>query len=131
MQPKLLIGMAVYSDFDGVYFSVQSLRLHHAEVMPYVELAVVDNNPDSPHGKAVKDLFGWIKDVPAHYVPYTETAGTAATRNHLFTLGTAPAVMCVDPHVLFAPGSIQRLIDWYDSHPDTMDLYQGPMLYDD
>ena len=31
--PDLTIGMATYDDFDGVYFTIQSLRLHHAEVM--------------------------------------------------------------------------------------------------
>lgn len=131
MTPKLLIGMAHYSDFDGVYFTIQSLRLHHPEVIPHIEVAVIDNNPTDPHGNAVRDLFGWIKDIPAHYIPYTETNGTAATRNLLFQIGTAPAVMCIDPHVLLAPSSVKRLIDWYDAHPDTEDLYQGPMLYDD
>jgi len=123
--------MAHYDDFDGVYFTVQSLRLHHPEVINDIEVAVIDNNPTSGHANAVKNLLNWIKDIPAYYIPYTEVGGTSAPRNHLFTVGTAPAVMCIDPHILFTPGSIKRLIDWYDGHPDTKDLYQGPMIYDD
>ena len=38
---ELTIGMATYQDFDGVYFSVQDLRLHHD--MENVEILIVDN----------------------------------------------------------------------------------------
>ena len=38
---ELTIGMATYQDFDGVYFSVQDLRLHHD--LANVEIVVVDN----------------------------------------------------------------------------------------
>lgn len=37
----LTVGMATYRDFDGVYFTVQALRLY--QDMEGVELVVVDN----------------------------------------------------------------------------------------
>jgi hypothetical protein len=37
----LTIEMAAYNDFDGVYFTVQALRLYHD--LDDVELLVVDN----------------------------------------------------------------------------------------
>ncbi len=30
---KLTIGMATYDDYDGVYFSIQALRLYHNEIV--------------------------------------------------------------------------------------------------
>lgn len=132
MTPKLLIGMAVFDDFDGVYFTVQALRTYHAEAMREVEIAVIDNNSGSASGKATRELMGWVKgDVAAaHYIPFTGATGTAAPRDHLFQVGAAPVVTCVDPHVLLVPGSIRRLIDFFDHHW-ARDLYHGPMLYDD
>ncbi|HEV2310466.1 MAG TPA: hypothetical protein VGU73_08075, partial [Acidimicrobiia bacterium] len=41
----LCIGMATYDDYDGVYFSVQALRLYHPEVMDRVSILVLDNHP--------------------------------------------------------------------------------------
>ena len=136
MTPKLTIGMAAYDDFDGVYFTIQSLRLYHADVMKDVEFAVIDNNSGSPSGKAVRDFMSWVRgDVAAaHYVPFTGVTGTAAPRNHLFSVGTAPVVMCIDPHILLVPGSIRRLIDHFDSLEGSYsnrDLYHGPLVYDD
>lgn len=131
--PSLTVGMAVYDDFDGVYFSVQALRLMHAEAMPEVEIVVVDNHPDSPHGKAVQTFLGWVRgDVhSARYVPMPEPVGTSAPRDRVFREAAGKAVLCMDSHVLPAPGSIKRLLDYYQANPGTRDLLSGPMLYDD
>src|SRR6185312_12908632 len=131
--PKLTLGMATFEDFDGVYFSVQSLRLHHPEVMPHCEIVVVDNNPNGPQAQTLRDFLGWVKgDVAAvHYVPFTESVGTAAPRDLIFRMGTAPHVLCMDSHVILPPGALAKLLAYYDANPDTRDLLQGPMLYDD
>jgi hypothetical protein len=34
---KLCIGMATYDDYDGVYFSLQAIRLYHPEVLDDIE----------------------------------------------------------------------------------------------
>lgn len=119
--------------FDGCFFTIQALRLYHPLAIRQCEIAVVDNNPTGPHGQALQDFLKWIKgDVQAvHYVPFTATTGTAAPRDHIFSLGTAPAVLCLDSHILLVPGALQKLLDWYEAHPDTRDLHQGPMVYDD
>src|SRR5205807_275724 len=41
------------------------------------------------------------------------------------------AVLCCDCHILFAPGAIARLKQFYRQHPDCDDLLQGPLLWDD
>ncbi len=129
-QPRLTIGMACYDDFDGVWFSLQSLRLYHAERMPDVELIVVDNHPESPHGQMVRDFVqGWLSN--GRYVPFGETIGTAASRERIFQEARGEAVLCMDSHVLLEPDAIRRLLDYYDAHPGCRDLLQGPLVYDD
>ena len=53
---KLTIGSAVYDDFEGVYFSYQSLRLNNPELKNDIEYIIIDNNPSSAEGKAVKEF---------------------------------------------------------------------------
>ena len=51
MDKILTIGMAVYDDYDGVYFTVQALRLYHEICRSdRVEFIIIDNNPDSANG---------------------------------------------------------------------------------
>jgi glycosyltransferase involved in cell wall biosynthesis len=122
---ELTIGMACYKDFDGVYFSVQDLRLHHD--MEHVEILVVDNyGCDSTAAFTASTGNGGN----VRYLRYTEKSGTAAPRQKVFEEARGRAVLCMDAHVLFQPGAIRRLKQFYRDHPDTLDLYQGPMLYD-
>jgi hypothetical protein len=120
---ELTIGMATYDDFDGVYFTLQALRLYHD--LENTELLVVDN-----YGcQDTKDLVrGWIK---GKYILATEAIGTAAPRDLVFREARGEAVLCCDSHVLFPAGVISRLKAFYRENPDCNDLLQGPLLYDD
>ena len=121
--PALTIGMATYNDFDGVYFTLQSLRLYHD--LADTELLVVDNHGD----EAVRQLVeGWLG---ARYVLATDVVGTAYPRELVFREATGEAVLCCDSHVLFAEGAIGHLKRYYRDHPRTDDLLQGPLVYDD
>lgn len=128
MKPKLTVGMATFDDFDGVYFSIQALRMYHPEIVNDIEILVIDNNPDGPHGHEIRNLIGHIKN--ARYVPFKEYQSTIV-RNKIFEFASSPFVISIDCHVLFVPGSLKRLIDYYEQNPDTKNLYQGPLLYDD
>jgi hypothetical protein len=57
--------------------------------------------------------------------------GTAAPRDLVFREARGEAVLCCDSHVLFAPGAIMRLKEYYREHPECPDLLQGPLVYDD
>lgn len=128
----LTIGMAAYDEWDGVWFTIQALRIYHAEVLKRLELIVVDNNPNSEHGKMVADFMrGWVNDVPARYIPFTDAVGTSAPRNHVFTEAAGKYVLCMDSHVMLPPGVLGRLLDYYDANPETRDLISGPMYYND
>jgi len=129
MVKKLTIGMATYDDYDGVYFSIQSIRMYHPEVLDDIEFVIVDNNPDSKQGKAVYDLCKWIKE-PIQYIPFKKYKSTTV-KNKVFELADTPYVMCIDSHVLIVPGALKKLIEFYDSNSDDGNLIQGPLLYDD
>src|SRR5215204_231547 len=120
----LTIGMATYNDFNGVYFTLQALRLY--QDLQDTELLVIDN-----YGcPATKQLLeGWVHG--ARYVLAKEVRGTAAPRDLVFREALGEAVVCCDSHVLFAPGAIRRLKEYYREHPECPDLLQGPLVYDD
>jgi len=126
-QKKLTIGMATYDDYDGVYFSVQAIRMFHPDVLNEIEILVIDNHPDGPCNKDLKALGAWIKEY--RYISNDTVKGTAV-RDLVFRQAQTPYVMCIDSHVFIEPGAIRKLIDYFDTHPDTPDLLQGPMVYD-
>jgi hypothetical protein len=126
--PKLTLGMAVYDDFHGAIFTIQTALLHDPEVVQ--EVVVIDNNPSSSHGKMLKDFCNARPGV-IKYVEYTKLNGTANTRNQVFKHATNDYVVVCDPHVIFPKGSLRALSFYYSKYPDIKDLIQGPLLYDD
>jgi len=130
----LTVGMAVYRDFDGVYFTLQSLRMNNpAPALAATEFIVVDNDPDSEHGREIKKLCG--KGVArgtagVRYVPMPEATGTTQPRQRIFDEAKGEAVLVMDSHVLLRHGALARLIEHY-SHSKGKNLYSGPMLHDD
>lgn len=131
---KLTLGMATYEDYDGVYFTIQAIRTYHPEVLSELEIIVVDNHPGTKVGEYIQNLIDPSKMgkgfAGSKYIPMPENTGTTQPRNRIFQEASGDAVMCVDSHVLLSPGSLARLIDWYDKN-QSKDLYSGPILYDD
>lgn len=125
---RLTIGMATYDDYDGVYFTIQALRLYHPEAASDIEFLVIDNHPDGPCAEALKNLEAPVGSY--RYVPLGYRTGTAV-RDHLMEEASSRFVMCLDCHVLVVPGAIKRLIDYCEARPDSSDLLQGPLLFDD
>jgi hypothetical protein len=120
--------MATFDDYDGVYFSVQAIRLYHPEVTARTEILVIDNHPTGPCARALKDLE---RHVPGYrYVPYDRFQGTGV-RDVVFREANAEFVLCMDSHVLFPPGALARLVEHAEAHPEARDLWQGPLLGDD
>lgn len=125
---KLTIGMATYDDYDGVYFSLQAMRLYHPEILDQTEFVVIDNHPDGACAQALKALEGSIPNY--RYVPENTRTGTAV-KNAIFTEAAGDFVLCMDCHVFVVPGAVKRLLDYVDRNVETSDLLQGPLLYDD
>ena len=121
---KLTIGMAVYNDFKGIYFTLQALRLYHN--LHDVELLVVDNKGDD----RMRDWMAyWLSDV--RYERYILVNGTTQPRQRVFEVATGDYVFCIDSHVLLDPMALVKMRSWIDANPACDDLLQGPLVYDD
>lgn len=126
-KPLLTIGMSTYDDYDGVYFSLMAIRTYHSEVLEHIEFLILDNNPDSPSGKAVK---AFAKSIPqARYLPFRDFNSTAS-RDLLFREARTEWVLCMDSHVLFLPSVLSRLLSYFSTKIEARDLFQGPLVYD-
>jgi len=126
--PRLCVGMSTYDDFDGVWFTVQAIRMYQTEVLADLSLLVIDNHPDGIAARPLQELGGWIADY--RYLPFSGYNGTAV-RDLVFREADAEIVCCVDSHVLLVPGALAALRAWFVEHPESRDLLQGPLLYDD
>ena len=124
----LTIGMATYDDYDGVYFSLQALRMYHPEIVDEVEFVLIDNHPDGACAEPLKQLEHHIANY--RYIPAGDFAGTAI-RDMVFAEAGGEFVLCMDSHVFFVPGALRRLIAYMRARPETRDLLQGPLVYDD
>lgn len=124
---RMTIGMAVYDDYDGVYFTIQATRLLQAADIDDIAFLILDNNPGGPISAALETL---AKRVPrCKYVPFGGYASTGA-RDIIFREATTEYVMCVDSHVLLESGSVRALLDYFDANPGCLDIVQGPLLQD-
>lgn len=118
----LTIGMATYEDFDGVYFTLQSLNAHHSRD---IDIIVIDNAP-----KKCKRTQSSTLAVGGKYFHRPDLVGTSAPRDACFRFAETPWVMVCDSHVLFESGCIQTAIDYARNHPDSKDMIQGPIIWD-
>src|ERR687898_1339085 len=95
----LTIGMATYNDFNGVYFTLQALRLY--QDLQDTELLVVDNY-GCPDTKRLVE--GWVHG--ARYVLATEVRGTAAAKDRVFREARGEAVLSFGAHAVVVPAAI-------------------------
>jgi len=125
MPEKLLtIGMATYDDYDGVFFTIQSLRLYHSICdTDKVEFLVIDNNPESKHGKETKKF---VESINGTYVPFTDKK-SSFVKYEVAKLAKGKYVLQMDCHVMLYPEAVDYLLKYFENNEDTRDLIQGPM----
>ena len=126
----LTIGMACYDDYDGVVFSCQSLRMHHDLCKTDdVEILVLDNNPDSAHGKVTKTFVeNGMKDV-GRYVEKRDRC-SSFNKYDIVDLAYGKYVLIMDCHVLLQQNALENLITYYRKNKNCRNLVQGPLIYD-
>ena len=132
MTPLLSIVMAHYEDFDGVYFTIQAMRIANPELMSKIEIVVVTNSPGSAHSKMVQEFLGSIAHtmVNVKFVEMADPIGTSPSRNRAIAEATGQYVVCMDCHVLLIPGALKSLLAYYEKNPHCDDLIHGPLVYD-
>lgn len=121
---ELTVGMATYNDVSGVYFTLQALRLY--QDLTSTELLVIDNYGDD---RLETWISTWCKP-NTRYIRSTDIQGTSAPRQKVFEEAKGKWVLCIDSHVLLAPGALGKFREWSLAHPDCLDLLHGPMMYD-
>ena len=127
MRPQLTIGMPTLDDFDGVYFTVESLRLYHKPIIDNCEILVIDDNPSSKHGEETCKFCKNTKGV--RYVATLGRVGSAVAKNLVFSEAKGDVVLCVDCHVLLWPGSLEFLAKFFEDRPGCLDLVHGVLVY--
>jgi cellulose synthase/poly-beta-1,6-N-acetylglucosamine synthase-like glycosyltransferase len=125
---RLCVGMSTYDDFDGVWFTIQAIRMYQRDVLDDLSLIVIDNDPQGAAAQPLRELGSWILDY--RYIPFGGYNGTAV-RDLVFREADADIVCCVDSHVLLVPGALAALLAWFAEHPESADLLQGPLIRDD
>ena len=111
MNKLLSIGMATYDDYDGVFFSIQSLRMFHDICNTYkVEFIVLDSNSSSEHSKLCKSFVE--NNVKGKYV---EDSGVTSSFNKYKIVDHASGkyVLIIDCHVLIENNGINNLINYF------------------
>jgi glycosyltransferase involved in cell wall biosynthesis len=110
------ICLPAYNNFTEVYFTVQSLRMHHD--MRDKEIIVVDN-----YGKDNR-LFDFCKAKGRGVVRYekaTEKTGVSYAKNRAIEIASGEFVLCMDSHILLKQGC-------FDIDPTGDDFIQGPCV---
>lgn len=130
MEKLLTIGMATYDDYDGVFFTIQSLRMYHDICnTDLVEFVVLDTNPNGKHAQTVENF---IKH-GCKNGKYIKHEGTPSSFNkyNIVEYAVGKYVLILDCHVLLIKNAIRHLIKYYEKNPNCKNLIQGPLIYDD
>lgn len=126
--PELSIVIPTRTD-PVIWATVHSLLLHHAQALTSAEIIVIDNTPEPQLAKDLADHCRpdrrlrhlWYPGPPSSCL-YKE-AGVRQARGRV--------VIVCDSHVLFPAGAVQRVVDYFSTHPDSKDLLMGPCLSGD
>ena len=132
MKKLLTIGMATYDDYDGVFFTIQSLRMHHELCnSDAVEYIVLDTNSSGSHGKEVKKFLANGLSGKSKYIEKTSGNISSFNKYEIVNHASGKYVLILDCHVLIQNNGIDRLLDYYAENKNCKNLVQGPLLYDD
>jgi len=125
----LTIGIPTFDDYDGLFFTINSLRLYHPITRTEeVEFIILDNNPNGKYGKLNKSISKSADNI--RYIEYTTKQSTTIKWN-IVDFAEGEYILVIDSHVMLAPGAIDELLKYYSKNPKTMNLIQGPLLYED
>lgn len=131
-KPLITIGMATHQDFDGVYFTIQHLRMCNLDILDQLEFVIIDNSPGTTHSEMIRGLLGAVHAGGSRvkYIEQATPVGTSPARNRIFTEASGDYVLVLDCHVLLYPTALKDLIAYYKANPKSRDILSGPLVYD-
>ena len=105
--------MACYDDYNGVVFSCQSLRMYHDLVKTSeVEILVLDNNPDSEHGKETKKFVNNGMKNKGRYIEKRDRC-SSFNKYDIVEHAHGKYILIIDCHVMLASGALESLLTYY------------------
>lgn len=121
--------MATYDDYEGVYFTIQALRMYHPELSNIdYEIIVLDNNPSSKHGKLTKDFINsYVKN--GRYIEFVDYQSSFC-KYHILTNAVGEIYVGIDCHVLLYPHFFTSVIEYFADQNNSMNILQGPLMMD-
>jgi hypothetical protein len=125
MPKSLTISMATYDDYDGVYFTIQALRLYHW-LPAQTEFIILDNNPTSDHGRALAKFADGLEGV--RVIEVTDRR-SSFIKYDIAKHAQGDVILGLDCHVLLQPGFIDHMMTYWDYNPDSRNMLTGPLLY--
>ena len=129
------VGLVHNNDFNGAWQTLIGLLANHSAILAHCEFVIVDNNPGSRDGKALRNFTTRImRSWPCcgtRYIAFAESIGSAPARNELFNAAAGDFVLCLDPHVTFPNHVLEKLFNYVNDNPESSDLLTGPIVMDD
>ena len=157
-RPILSVCIPTAGDFARLHLVIQHLRLTHKSALPFCELVIVDNDPDSDQGRETRDFCARANIPPemqrklreewneksiffrdaadlcfghgVRYVPYRTQRGTAPAKNAALKAARGIGKLCMDSHVLLEAGTLERVVQFIRENQDSKDLFHGPLMWD-
>lgn len=134
---KLSIGLSHYDDFDGVWFTIQSIRNElifngMKDYLEEIEFVIVENNKGSRHSDLVQEFATKTLSQGSLKYAICRTQSTSAPRNKIFEEATGDFVLVLDCHVLLCgvANIIKRIFEFIENNPDTNNIYSGPLVHE-
>lgn len=131
----LTVGMPTYGDFPGVFMSITSITTYHQEVLPYIEIVVVDNGYGdqrvADHSRDTENLINNLQrnNIRARYIRYNQVIGTAAAKQKVVEEAAAPWTLLMDSHVILPAGTLSKVLDFVSNASNNdNNLYHGTLL---
>lgn len=121
--------MAVHDDPRGVWATIQFIRRHYpAEMLKHIEFLILDNNPRSKKGEAVRDfaLNKFTAACPCRYLSVEPRNGTAL-RSLLAWACDTEYLMMIDSHVMVL--GLDKTVMWLkECANNSNDLFHGILV---
>lgn len=125
---RLTVGIATHDDFDGAFFTVSSLLIHHREALQDAEILILDNHPQGQEAESLAKLAAAPPPTTnIRYIPYSYVQSTAV-RDAIFRFAGGEVVVILDSHVLLEPGALSSVLRYFESPDRLADMVQGPLL---